>query len=221
MLCPPKPPNIRHRPGGAGAVLGNRVPTLVLATGNAGKARELIALLAGIPFEIRTLGDYPPFTMPEENGATYEANALIKARATAAHTGALALGDDSGIEVDALGGVPGIRSARFGGSGLDDKGRVRHLLRQIEHVPDHERTARFRCVIALVGADGRGTLVEGACEGRIAREPRGTGGFGYDPVFFYPPLDRTFGELSDADKAIVSHRGRAAAAARAVLAAMV
>ncbi len=196
-------------------------PALVLATGNPGKARELIALLAGIPFEIRTLADYPPFVMPEETGETYEANALIKARATAAHTGALALGDDSGIEVDALGGAPGIRSARFGGPGLDDKGRVRHLLARIEHVPDHERTARFCCVIALVGSDGSERIVDGACAGRIAREPRGAEGFGYDPVFFYPPLDRTFGELADADKATVSHRGRAAAAARALLTAMV
>src|SRR5438552_12660372 len=111
-------------------------PVLVLATGNAGKVRELRALLDGIPFEIRTLADYPPFVMPEETGTTYEANALIKARAAAAHTGVLTLGDDSGIEVDALGGAPGVRSARFGGPGLDDKGRVRHLLRQIEHVAD-------------------------------------------------------------------------------------
>jgi XTP/dITP diphosphohydrolase len=196
-------------------------PALVLATGNLGKARELSALLAGISFEIRTLADYPPFVMPEETGETYEANALTKARATASHTGAWALGDDSGIEVDALGGAPGIRSARFGGPGLDDKGRVRHLLHRIEHVPDRERTARFRCVIALVGPDGSERLVEGACAGRIAREPRGAEGFGYDPVFFYPPLDRTFGELPDVDKATVSHRGKAAAAARALLAAMV
>jgi XTP/dITP diphosphohydrolase len=192
---------------------------LVLATGNPGKARELRALLAGIPFELRTLADYPPFEMPAESGGTYEANALIKARAAAAHTGALALGDDSGIEVAALGGLPGVRSARFGGPGLDDRGRVAHLLGRLELVPDDERGARFVCVIALVSPDGTETLVEGMCEGRITRAPRGAGGFGYDPVFFYPPLGGTFGELSDAQKAIVSHRGRAAAAARAALAA--
>jgi XTP/dITP diphosphohydrolase len=196
-------------------------PVLVLATGNPGKTRELRALLAGIPFEIRTLADYPPLVMPEEIGDTYEANALIKGRAVAAHTGALALGDDSGIEVAALHGVPGVRSARFGGPGLDDRGRVAHLLRLIEAVSDHERSARFVCVIALVGPDGRETVVEGACEGRITRGPRGAGGFGYDPVFFYPPLGGTFGELSDAQKATVSHRGRAAAAARTALLAMV
>ena len=192
-------------------------PALVLATGNAGKVRELRALLDGIPFEIRTLADYPPFEMPEETGATYTANALIKAHAAARHTNALALGDDSGIEVDALHGAPGVRSARFGGPGLDDGGRVAHLLALLDRVPDHARAARFVCVIALVTPDGRETLVEGACIGRITRAPRGVGGFGYDPVFFYPPLDATFGELSDEDKATVSHRGRAAAAARAVL----
>jgi XTP/dITP diphosphohydrolase len=195
----------------------SRRPPLVLATGNPGKARELRALLADVPFELRTLADYPPFTMPAETGTTYQANALIKARATAAHTHALTLGDDSGIEVDALGGAPGIRSARFGGPGLDDAGRVQHLLRQIEHVPDAQRTARFRCVIALVTPDGLETLVDGACDGLLTRAPRGTGGFGYDPIFFYPPFGATFGEVAAARKATVSHRGRAAAAARTVL----
>jgi len=192
-------------------------PPLVLATGNAGKVRELGDLLAGIPFEIRTLADYPPFVMPEEAGTTYEANARLKARATAAHTGALALGDDSGIEVDALEGLPGVRSARFGGPGLDDAGRVAHLLARIAHVPDARRTARFRCVIALVWPDRREHVVEGACEGLITRAPRGSEGFGYDPVFFYPPFGATFGEVSDARKAAVSHRGLAAAAARRAL----
>ena len=190
---------------------------LVVATGNPGKAHELRTLLAAIPFEIRTLADYPGFVMPEETGTTYEANALIKARAAAAHTGELSLGDDSGIEVAALDGKPGVRSARFGGPGLDDRGRVAHLLKLLEDVPDDGRAARFVCVIALVAPDGRELLVEGACDGRITRAPRGDGGFGYDPVFFYPPLDGTFGELSEAQKATVSHRGRAAAATRAAL----
>ena len=200
----------------ASAPSGSR-PLLVLATGNAGKLRELRPLLAGIPFEIRTLADYPSFVMPEETGTTYEANALIKARAVAGHTRALALGDDSGIEVAALGGAPGVHSARFGGPSLDDRGRVRHLLRQIEHVPEAERGARFVCVIALVRPDGTETLVEGACDGVLTREPRGTEGFGYDPIFFYPPFGRTFGEVPDDRKATVSHRGRAVAAARAAL----
>ena len=155
--------------------------------------------------------------MPEETGTTYEANALIKARAVAGHTRALALGDDSGIEVAALGGAPGVHSARFGGASLDDRGRVRHLLRQIEHVPEAERGARFVCVIALVRPDGAETLVEGACDGVLTREPRGMEGFGYDPIFFYPPFGLTFGEVPDDRKATVSHRGRAVAAARAAL----
>jgi len=192
-------------------------PPLVLATGNPGKVRELRALLAGIPFTITTLDDYPPFVMPDETGTTYEANALIKARATAAHTRVLALGDDSGIEVQALGGAPGVHSARFGGPGLDDRGRVRHLLRQIDLVPDAQRAARFVCVIALVGPDGHETVVEGACDGTLTREPRGAEGFGYDPIFFYPPFGATFGEVPDDRKATVSHRGLAAAAARDAL----
>ena len=155
--------------------------------------------------------------MPEETGDTYEANALIKARAAAEHTGELSLGDDSGIEVAALDGKPGVRSARFGGPGLDDRGRVSHLLKLIEKAPDDARSARFVCVIALVQPGGREVLVEGACEGRITRTPRGDGGFGYDPVFFYPPLGGTFGELSEEQKSAVSHRGRAAAAARGAL----
>jgi XTP/dITP diphosphohydrolase len=203
----------------ASAPSGSR-PLLVLATGNAGKVRELRPLLAGVPFEVRTLADYPPFAMPEETGTTYEANALIKARAVAAHTCALALGDDSGIEVAALGGAPGVHSARFGGPSLDDRGRVRHLLRQIEHVPEAGRGARFVCVIALVGPVENETLVEGACDGVLTREPRGREGFGYDPIFFYPPFGLTFGEVPDDRKATVSHRGRAAAAARAALSAM-
>jgi XTP/dITP diphosphohydrolase len=182
--------------------------------------RELVELLAGIPFEVRTLADYPPFTMPEESGDTYEDNAIIKARATLAHTGALSLGDDSGIEVDALGGAPGVRSARYGGPGLDDAGRVTRLLSELASVPDARRTARYRCVIALAHPAGAMTVVEGACEGVIARAPRGTGGFGYDPVFFYPPWGVTFGEVSDARKAAVSHRALAAAAARTALLAM-
>ena len=179
--------------------------------------RELTDLLAGIPFEIRTLADYQELVMPEETGDTYEANALIKARAVAAHTGLLALGDDSGIEVDALDGAPGVRSARYGGPGLDDRGRVDLLLRSIAQVPDAGRGAHFRCVIALVGPNRGETIVEGACDGFIARESRGTEGFGYDPVFFYPPFGKTFGETPDAAKAGVSHRGRAAMAARAAL----
>jgi XTP/dITP diphosphohydrolase len=163
------------------------------------------------------LAEWPGATLPEETGDTYAANALIKARAGVRLTGALTLGDDSGLELDALDGAPGLHSARFGGFGLDDAGRNRLLLEALRGVEEARRTARFRCVIAMVDVDGREQLVEGAAEGRILTAPRGTGGFGYDPLFYYPPLGRTFGELSGPQKAQVSHRGRAVQAVRRLL----
>ncbi len=192
-------------------------PALILATLNRGKARELGALLGDLPFDVRALVDYPGALAPEENETTYRGNALLKARAASQLTGACALGDDSGLEVDALGGAPGLYSARYGGPGLDDAGRCALLLEALHDVPDDRRTARFRCVIAIVDPAGREWVVEGVAEGRITREPRGMSGFGYDPLFYYPPLGKTFAELSDAEKSDVSHRGRAAAGARRVL----
>jgi XTP/dITP diphosphohydrolase len=171
-----------------------------------------------VAFEVGSLADYPGAVPPEENQDTYEGNALLKARAAARLTGQWALGDDSGLEVDALGGAPGLHSARYGGPGLDDPGRCARLLEALRDVPDERRGARFRCVIAIVDPGGREWVVEGVAEGRILRAPRGTGGFGYDPLFFYPPLGRTFGELSDEEKSHVSHRARAAAQARRLLA---
>jgi len=190
---------------------------LVLATLNPAKGRELLALLGAVPFEIRLLADVPGARLPEETGATYADNALAKARTAAELTGALALGDDSGLEVDALDGAPGLYTARFGGPGLDDQGRRELLLERLRGVPPARRTARFRCVIALAGPARAEKVVEGVAEGVIAEAPRGSGGFGYDPVFFYPPLGRTFAELSDEEKARVSHRGLALAAARRLL----
>jgi XTP/dITP diphosphohydrolase len=154
---------------------------------------------------------------PVEDGLTFETNARIKARFAARATGLPALADDSGLEVDALGGAPGLRSARYGGPGLDDAGRRALLLDALRDVPDDRRTARFRCVIAIVDPQGREWVVEGVAEGTITREPRGEGGFGYDPLFYYPPLGRPFAELDDTEKSDVSHRGRAAAEARRVL----
>jgi XTP/dITP diphosphohydrolase len=119
--------------------------------------------------------------------------------------------------VDALGGAPGLHSARYGGPGLDDAGRCARLLDALRDVPDDRRTARFRCVIALVDPDGRESVVEAVADGTITRAPRGTGGFGYDPLFYYPPLGQTFGELTDTEKSHVSHRARAAALARRLL----
>lgn len=192
-------------------------PRLVLATLNPGKGRELAALLRDVPFELVTLVDIPGATLPDEGKRSYEDNALGKARAAARLTGALALADDSGLEVDALGGAPGTRSARFGGPGLDDAGRCARLLAALRGVPPERRAARFRCVVALVEPGGRERVVEGVVEGVIADAPRGHGGFGYDPVFFYPPLGRTFAEIGPAEKARVSHRGRALGAVRALL----
>ena len=191
--------------------------TLVLATLNRAKARELVALLGDVPFALRMLADYPGAAAPEENETTYRGNALLKARAASGLTGEWSLGDDSGLEVDALGGAPGLYSARYGGPGLDDAGRRALLLDALRDVPDDRRTARFRCVIAIVDPEGREWVVEGVAEGTITREPRGVGGFGYDPLFYYTPLGRTFAELSDAEKSDVSHRGRAATQARRVL----
>jgi XTP/dITP diphosphohydrolase len=190
---------------------------LVLATLNPAKGRELVALLGDVPFEIRLLADVPGARLPDETGATYADNALVKARTAAALTGSLSLGDDSGLEVDALGGEPGLYTARFGGPGLDDRGRWRLLLERVRDVPPARRTARFRCVIALAGPARAENVVEGVAEGVIAEAPRGSHGFGYDPVFFYPPLGRTFAELSDEEKARVSHRGLALAAVRRLL----
>jgi XTP/dITP diphosphohydrolase len=192
-------------------------PILVLATLNPAKGRELVALLGSVPFEIRMLADISGARLPEETGATYAENALVKARVAAELTGALALGDDSGLEVDALDGAPGLYTARFGGPGLDDRGRWGLLLERLRGVPASRRTARFRCVIALAGRGRPEKVVEGVADGVIAEAPRGGRGFGYDPVFFYPPLGRTFAELTDEEKARVSHRGLALAAARRLL----
>ena len=190
---------------------------LVVATLNRGKLRELATLLAGVPFELVLLADVAGASLPEETGETYAENALIKARAAVRATGLTSLADDSGLEVDALGGAPGVRSARYGGPGLDDAGRTARLLEALRDVPDERRTARFRCVIALVTLEGEERVVDGTAEGVIARAPRGANGFGYDPVFFYPPLGRTFAELDADDKNRVDHRGAAVRALRPLL----
>jgi XTP/dITP diphosphohydrolase len=166
---------------------------------------------------VRTLAEFPGAGLPEETGDSYSANALLKARVAARHTGLLALGDDSGLEVDALGGAPGVRSARFGGPGLDDAGRCARLLAALGGVDEARRGARFRCVLALVDPAGGEHLVEGVAEGVILTAPRGRGGFGYDPLFYYPPLGRTFAELSEGEKRRVSHRGRAVESVRRLL----
>jgi XTP/dITP diphosphohydrolase len=181
---------------------------LRVATTNRGKLGELERLLApGIELRLQS----PEFEAPEEAGATYLANALAKARALAAATAEIALGEDSGLEVDALGGGPGMRSARYAPT---DAERVGRLLRELEGVPADRRTARFRCAIAVVWPDGREAIAEGRVEGVIVAGPRGGGGFGYDPIFAPAGSGRTFAELSEREKDAVSHRGDAARALR-------
>jgi XTP/dITP diphosphohydrolase len=189
---------------------------LVVATGNAGKLREIRELLADVRVSLRSLADFPGIALPDE-GDDYTANAIAKARAVAAATGCAAIADDSGLEVDALAGRPGPHSARYGGSGLDDAGRVALLLRELAACEPGARGARFVCVAALATPGGAVATARGECAGEILASPRGGGGFGYDPVFFYPPLGRTFAELTDEEKARVSHRGLAVRAARALL----
>jgi XTP/dITP diphosphohydrolase len=181
----------------------------VLATLNPGKVREFAHALAdrGVRIERADalgLRDFPP-----EDGASYADNARIKARYAAAQTGLLALADDSGIEVDALGGAPGVHSARFGDPNLDDHGRMRHLLERLAGVPAGRRGARYVAVIALIAPSGHEVLFEGRCEGEILLAPRGDGGFGYDPIFYSLDLAMTFAEAPIAAKQAVSHRGRA------------
>lgn len=194
---------------------------LLIATTNAGKVREIGSLLEGMPYEVIGLGDLSEAPPPvDETGSTFTANAILKSEYYFAHTGLLSLADDSGLEVDALDGAPGIYSARFAGENATDADRVVKLLEALRDVPDEKRTARFVCSIALTGqinGEQRTQFFEGFANGLIARETRGTGGFGYDPVFFDPELGRTFAELSRAEKSARSHRGKALAAARQFL----
>jgi XTP/dITP diphosphohydrolase len=190
---------------------------LVLATANRAKGRELVALLAGLPYRIQDLSEFPGLVLPPEGEKSYADNALGKARAVTAATGLVALADDSGIEVDAFEGRPGVLSARYGGESLTDPERNALMLRELAGVPPARRTARYRAVVALTAPDGREATTEGTAEGILLDAPRGTGGFGYDPIFYYPPLGATFAEITAEAKHAVSHRGRAMAQARELL----
>jgi XTP/dITP diphosphohydrolase len=193
------------------------IHTLVAATGNRGKLAEITALLEGLGIEIKTPADFPGAPDPEETGSTYSENALIKARALRYHTGLPALADDSGLEVDFLGGAPGVISARYAGPEQDAaKNRIK-LLGAMSGVPQERRGARFVCVLALA-VPGRGEhLFDGECRGVIAAAERGSGGFGYDPVFFVPNLGMTMAEMAPAVKNGISHRYRALSKLRAAL----
>jgi len=182
---------------------------VVLATKNAGKAKEIGRMLEGSGVEIISLEGFPEVELPPETGKTMKENALLKARAAAGATGLPALADDSGLEVDFLGGAPGVYSARYSGEKATDEENWKKLLRELEGVPAEKRAARFRCAIALVGFDAEEHLFEGVFEGLIAEAPRGNGGFGYDPVFFVPEAGRTAAELAPDEKNRISHRARA------------
>lgn len=190
---------------------------LLIATNNRGKLREFKELLKGLPFELVGLAEVGITTVVEETGQTMRANARLKAKTLSARTGLLTLADDSGLEVDALGGAPGVLSSRYAGENATDAERVDYLLSKLKDVPWEKRTARFRCVIAITIPEGRVIFRSATCEGHIAFEPRGEHGFGYDPVFYFPRFGKTLAELPPEVKNRVSHRGKAARKARKVL----
>jgi len=190
---------------------------LVVATGNRHKVEEIRAMLADLPVAVRSLAEFPGSPQVVEDGWTYRENALKKAWAAAKFTGKPALADDTGLEVDELGGQPGLYAARFAGEGCTFQDNVRKLLRLLEGVPPQRRGARFVCVMALVDPGGREQVVEGELFGQIAEAPAGDSGFGYDPVFYVPEVGKTLAELTPAEKNRMSHRGRALAKARALI----
>ena len=180
---------------------------IVLATHNTGKTKEIIDLLKDFPVRIRNLADFGPIPPIVEDGATFDDNAYKKASLTARYLGMPALADDSGLTVTALDGAPGVYSARYGGEDATDRDRYQKLLAEMAGKED--RTAAFECVLSLAIPTGPALTYEGRCEGLIAQSPAGDNGFGYDPVFFYPPMDKTFAQMSMAEKSEVSHRGKA------------
>jgi XTP/dITP diphosphohydrolase len=187
---------------------------LLIATNNPGKIVEYQDIFANLSIRLTSLSNEGITLDPAETGITFEENAILKAKAFAEASSLLTLADDSGLEIDALGGAPGIYSARYGNTAKeDDEGRRQLVLEKMKDVPWPERTARFRCVVALATKEGIVGTVEGKVEGFIAYEAKGQHGFGYDPIFYYPPFDRTLAQVAAEQKHEVSHRGRAARAA--------
>lgn len=182
---------------------------IVFATGNAGKMKEVRMILADLGAEVVSMKEAGISIDIEENGTTYEENALIKARAVAAATDDIVLADDSGLEIDSLGGEPGVYSARYMGEDTPYSVKNANLISRLEGVPDEKRTARFVCAIAAVLPGGRELTVRAAIEGRIGYQEKGSGGFGYDPIFYVPELHKTTAELTGEEKNMVSHRGKA------------
>ncbi len=190
---------------------------LVLATNNKDKIREIKHLLEDLPVTILTADDFLEFPDPEETGATLEENAILKARAIAEFADLPALADDSGLEVAALDGAPGVFSSRYAGENVTYRDNYLKLIETLKGVPKEKRNARFRCVIAVVWQDGSVEAVEGAADGYITEDVAGDQGFGYDPVFFFPPLGKRFSEMTLDEKNLVSHRGKALQEARTLI----
>ena len=183
---------------------------LIVASRNKGKVGEIKELLVDLPFKVTSLLDYPQIPEIIEDGKTYRANALKKAREVALATGKVAMSDDSGIEVKALDNAPGIYSARFAGEGASEKARNKKLFAMLKGVPMHKRQARYRCVIALVNGKGQELgVVQGTCSGYVTTRNIGTNGFGFDPLFLLKRYNKTFGQLPATLKAKISHRARA------------
>ena len=184
-------------------------PRLLVATTNPGKLGEIRRILAGAPVELVPLGAVPDLAEPHETGATFDENARLKARHYATASGLMAVAEDSGLEIDALGGEPGVRSARYGGPDATYPEKFRLIFRRLDARGLAEAPARFVCALAVARGGEIVFETRGVVEGRITRSPHGTGGFGYDPIFYYPPRGRTLAELSPEEKASVSHRGQA------------
>ena len=191
--------------------------TLLIATNNKGKLREYRSLLHGIPQKLVTPDELGIAVEVDESGKNLEENARLKAALSAEKSNLLTLADDSGLEVDTLGGEPGPLSARYAGEGASDRDRVHYLLSRLKGIPWEKRTARFRCVIAIAKPRGDVVLCDGECRGFITFEPRGEEGFGYDPIFYFPELDKTMAELPLEVKNRISHRGQAARKALEIL----
>jgi XTP/dITP diphosphohydrolase len=183
---------------------------LLLATNNPGKVKEYRSLLTGTGLDLVTLRQARIDTVVEETGQTFEENARAKAVTMAAESGLITLADDSGLEVDVLGGEPGLHSARYAGDNASDQERVEYLLKKLSGIPWEKRSARFRCIIALATPTGAVEFCHGECAGMITFEPKGTSGFGYDPIFYFPSLGKTMAELPLDEKNRISHRAQAA-----------
>jgi len=193
------------------------MPKLLLATGNPAKMREFSLLLQNAPFPITTPDDEGIYIEVEETGHTMEENAQLKAAAYASLSKTIVVADDSGLEIDALGGKPGPLSARYAGENATNDERIALILSRLQGIPWEKRSARFRCVIAIALPSGDIKLCEGECPGYITFEPRGNAGFGYDPIFYLPEFDKTMAELTMDEKNRISHRGKATQKALRIL----